>query len=522
MSENAVTRTDALIESMLCADGIPRCAEWDKLEAHARQLERELAALSASRASVPLTDADLRRMWLAAGGNFYGPRVETGAMPEVNLFRFLREMTRLSAAPEPAGKRVGVQFSSRNTYSNCRYLLVFADQDRGCAMFDDKAEAIAMYRQASEQWTCSLYEAIGISGAGPELAKDPADQPTAEPAVFYTTVPPLDPAKGTEQYAESTGRWRSQIVGANQSDITVKYSATGGGAEIALSREQYDFFNALWPESLPKPLMLVKADCLEGFGTTVRARIGTAEPAAQPDEVARADEGVRGCKTYWMIERGSPCEWWVGNLKIPNEDGGEWTADSSKAQHFPDDWRAKLHAAELVSWGIPGPLRATEHIDVKGPLPAQNGYCGCWREEQCGYIGTERIVRAGKCRIAAGKPFVEESAGQATEPAGDTSREVGPRVGSQPVPADPVSVEAEIAGFCSAAYENSVIWEYAIRAWIAIHGTRLQGLKEARKMLQENGCSCLADGALEQAIAALAADEKKPAHGEPVDGASGD
>lgn len=71
-------------------------------------------------------------------------------------------------------------------------------------------------------------------------------------------------------------------------------------------------------------------------------------------------------KTYWMIERGSPCEWWVGNLRIPNEDGGEWTTDSSKAQHFPEEWMGNHHAAELEKWGIRGPLRATGHLDMPG------------------------------------------------------------------------------------------------------------------------------------------------------------
>lgn len=68
-------------------------------------------------------------------------------------------------------------------------------------------------------------------------------------------------------------------------------------------------------------------------------------------------------KTYWLIERYSPCEWWVGNHRISNENGGEWTADASKAQHF-NEWGAKQHAKELEQWGIPGPLRATEHMDM--------------------------------------------------------------------------------------------------------------------------------------------------------------
>jgi hypothetical protein len=67
--------------------------------------------------------------------------------------------------------------------------------------------------------------------------------------------------------------------------------------------------------------------------------------------------------TYWLIERGSPCEWWVSNHRISNQLGGEWTTDSSKALKF-SEWGAKTTAAQLESCGIRGPLRVTEHIDM--------------------------------------------------------------------------------------------------------------------------------------------------------------
>ena len=37
--------TTALIEKMLCEDGIPQCSEWSQLEAHARVLERALRGM---------------------------------------------------------------------------------------------------------------------------------------------------------------------------------------------------------------------------------------------------------------------------------------------------------------------------------------------------------------------------------------------------------------------------------------------------------------------------------------------
>lgn len=43
-SEAGTPLVDALIESMLNGDGIPRCKEWENLEAFARDLERRLRA----------------------------------------------------------------------------------------------------------------------------------------------------------------------------------------------------------------------------------------------------------------------------------------------------------------------------------------------------------------------------------------------------------------------------------------------------------------------------------------------
>lgn len=45
MSDDVETpMTDALIEEMLCGDGIPKCKEWERLEAHAREMERRAYA----------------------------------------------------------------------------------------------------------------------------------------------------------------------------------------------------------------------------------------------------------------------------------------------------------------------------------------------------------------------------------------------------------------------------------------------------------------------------------------------
>lgn len=43
--------TDALIDEMLHGEGIPRCKEWELLEAHAREMERRAYAYRAVAAA---------------------------------------------------------------------------------------------------------------------------------------------------------------------------------------------------------------------------------------------------------------------------------------------------------------------------------------------------------------------------------------------------------------------------------------------------------------------------------------
>lgn len=39
-----------------------------------------------------MTDEELKKMWLDAGGDFHGPNIETGTMPESSLIPFLRDL----------------------------------------------------------------------------------------------------------------------------------------------------------------------------------------------------------------------------------------------------------------------------------------------------------------------------------------------------------------------------------------------------------------------------------------------
>jgi hypothetical protein len=54
-----------------------------------------------------MTDDDLRAIWRNKGGDFHGPRIETGTMPEYKLLPFLRE---LMQSPQPAPKHTEEEF----------------------------------------------------------------------------------------------------------------------------------------------------------------------------------------------------------------------------------------------------------------------------------------------------------------------------------------------------------------------------------------------------------------------------
>lgn len=45
------------------------------------------------------TDQQLRKAWREAGGDFHGPNIETGTMPEAKLLPFLRS---LASPKDPA------------------------------------------------------------------------------------------------------------------------------------------------------------------------------------------------------------------------------------------------------------------------------------------------------------------------------------------------------------------------------------------------------------------------------------
>lgn len=83
-----------------------------RLLAYARDVwnaaQRAAAAPQAVQAAAP-TDDELVQMWIAAGGEFFGPKTPTGSMPESKLFPFLRKL----AATQPAAQEVDAQDAAR-------------------------------------------------------------------------------------------------------------------------------------------------------------------------------------------------------------------------------------------------------------------------------------------------------------------------------------------------------------------------------------------------------------------------
>lgn len=60
-----------------------------EVEDRVAELQEKAAAQQAVQADTP-TDDELRMMWIAAGGDFFGPKTVTGSMPESKLLPLLR------------------------------------------------------------------------------------------------------------------------------------------------------------------------------------------------------------------------------------------------------------------------------------------------------------------------------------------------------------------------------------------------------------------------------------------------
>jgi len=76
---------------------------------------------------VELSDDELRDLWRSAGGSFYGPRVETGSMPEHDLLPFLRKM--LSGKPAVVGGEAVI--SADELAAFCRFCETCEDFESG-------------------------------------------------------------------------------------------------------------------------------------------------------------------------------------------------------------------------------------------------------------------------------------------------------------------------------------------------------------------------------------------------------
>lgn len=143
---------------------------------------------------------------------------------------------------------------SRHIHANSNFLLTFADQDRGFCCYDNRDDAIRAFARASDQWTCSLYEAIGISGAGPELAKTPAPSNAEERRKEQRRIIPegwqrplrdgvidrrQNNATATQgRPVDTNGTSDSPIIGSPVTGESARDSASAAAPELPLSAEQ--------------------------------------------------------------------------------------------------------------------------------------------------------------------------------------------------------------------------------------------------------------------------------------------
>ena len=90
-----------------------------------------------------MKDAELRTVWRDAGGDFHGPKVETGTMPEEMLLPLLRELLADRARLEWMARcRAGFEFNLFEGTFAVRYRDCYRARDRVSADFKDWRDAI--------------------------------------------------------------------------------------------------------------------------------------------------------------------------------------------------------------------------------------------------------------------------------------------------------------------------------------------------------------------------------------------
>ncbi|WP_441280622.1 hypothetical protein [Tardiphaga sp. 862_B3_N1_1] len=107
MLENLLLLGETLLTRFKARDAVEQQLEADRLQA--------IDQVKALKSLQPpgKSDEALRKAWRAAGGDFHGPNIETGTMPEADLLTFLRRLAhgtpgaqwRQDGEPDPHGTR---------------------------------------------------------------------------------------------------------------------------------------------------------------------------------------------------------------------------------------------------------------------------------------------------------------------------------------------------------------------------------------------------------------------------------
>ena len=80
-----------------------------------------------------------------------------------------------------------------------------------------------------------------------------------------------------------------------------------------------------------------------------------------PRQAEREQQAGAMSLVWWLIERGSPAEFWAGNDRPEAE---WWTPDIHQVQpmlRFPTQEGAQAEANKLEDMGVQGPLRVCDH-----------------------------------------------------------------------------------------------------------------------------------------------------------------
>ena len=94
------------------------------------------------------------------------------------------------------------------------------------------------------------------------------------------------------------------------------------------------------------------------------------DPRDTPPQVTPQDGpyGIdKRTQPYWLIEKGSPAQWWKEGWGSYGDYVEKWTASAHLALWFPTRESAQMELDRIVSFGVKGIIHVTDHLDMDRP-----------------------------------------------------------------------------------------------------------------------------------------------------------